>query len=637
MTELVNLDLAWPAWLAAAGLSIMAVALMLLVTSRYAIIHKPLQRLFMRAPTMQARLRLGFSCIALIPVATLVPMIGMYAANQLHNEQVAGLDSQIDIVADAVPSIVNKRAELVAELAGHISAGEDFSKPTLLAWLLRHHQGKPDVTSMWIAGPDGQLVAATAASDGSVEAWEGPIAGVGAMDYFSESKKANGLYVSGVRKGVSQGSHPMMFVSAPISRQGKKPQAFLQAQLDLHQVFNFLVTQQATSSTTLLLTDEKNRVMFASSPLGFGPFENISGHPLVTNSHREPRTHPYMFSGNLVATGKTGRYVATTRKLPSGWRLFAVTSQSPVRNVALIPLLLAALWVPLLLLLARGLAGLYGEAVTTPLKKLDESLDVFDVEPTMRVVPMPPPDAPHEVREVYDRVRSSMLKRRESYDRMLEAVNEGAKLKQQLGELTDGAPRNVSSDNNSEIQSAHLDTFRGKIDPVTKLPGRQLFENFFAEAWKLGGANESPVALLLIGIGSKNDGSLKLVAEALGEIGGRSLDHLARIDVNEFSLVLPETDLSGALAVAERARTTVQKMLMASHSKRRPSLNLAVSSILPVANGNPNSFIEVTRRVLQASIKNGNGNIAFINAKGKIRLATNKDLGGGAANAQAAS
>ncbi len=637
MMDPLNLDLSWLAWLTAAGLLIMVVAILLLLTSHHPLVNKPLHGLFMRAPTMRARLLLGFGCISLIPLASLVPLISLYAASQVHNEQVAAVDSQVETIANAVPKLLAERADLVAELAKHISAGDDFSKSALVAWLLRHHEGKPEVTSMWVARPNGSLAAATAAGNGSVKAWDGPVAGVGAMDYFLESKEQSGLYVSSVRKGVSRGSHPMVFISAPITRGGKKPWAYLQAQLDLHKVLGFMLTPRAAPGNALLLADQENRVMIASPQLGFGPFENIATHPLVTVASRQPQAKPYRFSGNVLATGKSGRYLAASRKLPGGWQLFAVADNSPVRNVALVPLFLAALWAPLMILLARGLASVYGKAVATPLKKLDESLDVFDVEPTMRVVPLPPADAPNEVRDVYDKVRNSMLKRRESYDRMMEAVNEGANLKRQLGEMADETPSDDPSATGSEISPAHLDTFRGKIDPVTKLPGRELFTKFFAEAWTLGGTNNSAVALLLVGIGSKNDGSLKLAAEALGEIGGRSLDHLARIDVNEFSLVLPETDLSGALAVAERARTTVQKALMQAYAERRPTLNLAVSSIVPVANGDPNSFIEVTRRVLQASIKNGNGNIAFINAQGKIRLATNKDLAGSASTAHAAS
>jgi len=637
LTDIVEFELVWPAWLALGGLGVMAAAMLLLLVIRQPFIAAYLRRSFLRAPTMRGRLLFGFAFVALIPVVTLPPLIGLNSANRLQNEQVAALETLVQSVAEGIPGMVAKRVSILNGLANHISANGDFSDDALVDWLLRHHENNPEIVSMWVALPDGHVPVATAARNGSAERWGGPIAGVGVMDYFQKSVEQGGHYVSTVRKGVSAGFHPMIFISAPIGNEGEEPFGYLQAQVDLSRVFGFVVMQDARAGSDILMTDTQNRVMLSPARLQFRQFESIDGHPLITAMNRQPEATNFTFYGSIRASGEEERYVVATRELPQGWRVFAVVSQGSVQSVALMPLLLGGLWVLMAVLLARGLAGLYGEAVVSPLKKLDESLDIFDAERTMSMIPMAPADAPSEVRDVYRKVRNSMSKSRDAYHNMMKALNEGAELKRKLREVS-GAP--LEDDHTKaiavvegvadefELELELEDTYHGRIDAVTELPGQELFGQFFKEAWTLGVANGSPVSLILVSVGSENDGTLKVVAEALGEIGGRSLDLVARIEMNEFSVVLPETELEGALAVAERTRSAVQAALLKAGPGGMPTLNLGVASILPNASGNSNSFVEVARRVLQASVKNGNGQIAFINKKGQIHLATNTDVSG---------
>jgi diguanylate cyclase (GGDEF)-like protein len=59
---------------------------------------------------------------------------------------------------------------------------------------------------------------------------------------------------------------------------------------------------------------------------------------------------------------------------------------------------------------------------------------------------------------------------------------------------------------------------------------------------------------------TEGDRCLKLVVEALTKSLSRDVDWLARYGGEEFAIVLPGTDLKGAAAVAERARSAVQAL-----------------------------------------------------------------------------
>lgn len=628
LTDIADYGLVWPTWLGWGAAGLMAAAMLLLLAIRQPRVVASLRHFLLRASTLRGRLLVGFSIVAVIPLLTLPPLLGMNSASSMQREQAAALEGLAQTIADSLPGMVTKRVELVKGLATHISAAGDFSDTALVDWLLRHHRANREFVSMWIAKPDGHVPVATAARNGSAERWGGPMAGVGVMDYFQSAVEQGGNYVSTVRKGVSAGFEPMVFISAPIGREGEQPWGYLQAQLDLSKVFGHFVMQDARAGSEILMADSKDRVMLSSPRLQFRKFEDLRGHALYAAMVRQPEATSFAFDGTIRTSGDSGRYVVATRVLPKqGWRVFAVTSQAPVQNLIRLPLLLGALWILLTLLLARGFSGLFGEAVAQPLKKLDESLDIFDAERTISIIPQAPSDAPSEVQDIYKKVRDSMRKSRDSYRNMMRALNEGAELKRQLQEVSGGKvgsdPGAISVIEGEAEQTLinHPSDYHGRMDAVTQLPGRELFWEFFDEAWGLGVVAETSLSLILLAVGSKNDTTLKALADALGDTGGRSLDLLARIDEHEFAVVLPDTNLNGALAVAERTQLSIRDAVAKTCGERMPKMNIGVVSIVPNERGNSKSFVEVGRRVLKASNKNGDGNIAYADEKGKVRLA----------------
>ncbi len=334
-------------------------------------------------------------------------------------------------------------------------------------------------------------------------------------------------------------------------------------------------------------------------------------------------------------TGNSGNYVAVTRPVDNGWWVFAIASQAGVLGLVMMHFALALVWVPVVLLLARGLAGLYGRAVAEPLKRLDESLDIFDVEKTVSVVPPAPEHASEEVLEVYDAVRELMNKSRNAYGNMLRAVNEGAELRQELRNVVGNRDDEVGADIGEEEMSMSdlpvsdlpdsdvltLDpeaTYVGRLDPVTEMAGQELFEEFLTQAWTLGVTDSRPVSLLLFGITNGDDVTMKSVAKSLSDSAGRVLDLAARTEAERFSMLLPDTNLDGARAVAKRTLKHVQAEMPAESNQQELTINIGVVSIVPDADGDPHSFTNLAERVLRAAQKKGNGKIAYISSDGKV-------------------
>ena len=644
-----NYGLMWPVWLAGVGLVVLGCTLLLLRLIKRPDVEAFIRRTLLRAPSLRGRLLVGFCVAGMIPLLTLPPLLVINAASALQKQQAAQVRSAVKSLATNLVAPIDQRVGDIATLAKHIDNANNTRKAELIAWLLRHHERHPEYVSMWIARPDGEVIAATAFSGKpgqfGAKSWSGPIAGVAQMDYFKEAVAQEGVYLSSVRKGVSAGHNPTMFISAPLGRAGARPWGHLQAQLDLGKLIGPRFGAGVLPGTYAVLLDARSRVMLRSEGLIFLSFEAIGGHPVLPEVSGQAGADPagadqagaaddgraYVFSGSVDQSGAVGAYMAAAQSLGNGWRAIAIVPTSALTGVLFVPLALALVWAAIAFLLARGLASLYSGIVADPLRKLDESLHLFDSEPTISVIPTAPDQAPAEIQAVYNRVRESMRKSRNSYHSMLKALNEGEALRQELREGGGGidhktAPFTVVEEPGEPTGAMTLDTtYTGRLDLVTELPGKALFDEFFGEAWSLGIADGRSLSLIVVEVDTENDSQLQLAALAFGDTAGRVLDLVARIDAKQFALVLPDTDQGGALAVAERTLLAVQTMFANNCDDGAPSVYVGFVTIVPNPDGNCASFVKVAQRVLLAARKQGDGRIAFADSKGKIMIKESND------------
>ena len=159
-------------------------------------------------------------------------------------------------------------------------------------------------------------------------------------------------------------------------------------------------------------------------------------------------------------------------------------------------------------------------------------------------------------------------------------------------------------------------TWTGRLDSVTELPGVAIFDEFYHEAWNLGIVDSRPLSIIIVGVSRVDNAELKTIGKALTESVGRVLDMVARIDARQFGMVLPDTDLEGALAVAERMQEAIRKA-----TENRPvEIYIGVSSIVPNPRGNATSMMALVRRALQAARQGGDGQIGYIGKDGKVVL-----------------
>jgi len=160
-------------------------------------------------------------------------------------------------------------------------------------------------------------------------------------------------------------------------------------------------------------------------------------------------------------------------------------------------------------------------------------------------------------------------------------------------------------------------------DGLTSVPNRRHFDNYYQHEWRRALRSGEPLGMILIDIDMfkqyndtyghlAGDDCLKKIAQALADGLKRPADLLARYGGEEFICLLPDTELTGALAVAEQLRHNVAACNL-SHASSTVSTHVTVSmgvvSLVPTAETNPDDLIRQVDILLYAAKKAGRNQI----------------------------
>jgi diguanylate cyclase (GGDEF)-like protein len=141
-----------------------------------------------------------------------------------------------------------------------------------------------------------------------------------------------------------------------------------------------------------------------------------------------------------------------------------------------------------------------------------------------------------------------------------------------VGLVLDDLKRSAIEEEAARVQlSDALDTLEGvaHVDATTRVANRRRFDELFEEEWQRAVRQESQLSILLLDVDHfKNyndhyghlagDECLRMVAEVVSGVLRRSGDELARFGGEEFAIVLPNTNASGAMEMAEQVRLAVR-------------------------------------------------------------------------------
>lgn len=132
-------------------------------------------------------------------------------------------------------------------------------------------------------------------------------------------------------------------------------------------------------------------------------------------------------------------------------------------------------------------------------------------------------------------------------------------------------------------------------DGLTEVANRRKLEQFLDQEWRNAIRYKSEIALIFIDIDhfksfndnhghQAGDDCLKMIANTLKKIPGRSIDMFARFGGEEFVCVLPKTNLKGAVQIAEKMREAMRELAIPhffSKTSSRVTLSFGVAVATP--------------------------------------------------------
>jgi len=163
------------------------------------------------------------------------------------------------------------------------------------------------------------------------------------------------------------------------------------------------------------------------------------------------------------------------------------------------------------------------------------------------------------------------------------------------------------------------------VDAITGIANRRRFEEFLNMEWRRNLRNQTPLTIILMNLdlftsfsehygASATEACLRKVASALSPFVQRPGDLFARFGRDGFACVLPETDMVGAVSVAERLRAEVFALAI-PHEASGPgstlTASLGVATGVPLNGAEPEDLLVLAERHLFDAKRSGRNRLVF--------------------------
>jgi diguanylate cyclase (GGDEF)-like protein len=167
-------------------------------------------------------------------------------------------------------------------------------------------------------------------------------------------------------------------------------------------------------------------------------------------------------------------------------------------------------------------------------------------------------------------------------------------------------------------------------DALTGVANRRRLQLVLEDEWVRSRRSRSPLAFALLDLDHfkqlndtrghrEGDRCLQLVASFLSANLGRHSDLVARYGGEEFAILLPETDLDGALIVVEQLRQGIEGLAI------RVTASIGVASLIPAPGQRLEDLIEAADRALYRAKTDGRNRVcaaAGLRQVGSSKVAT---------------
>jgi diguanylate cyclase (GGDEF)-like protein len=187
--------------------------------------------------------------------------------------------------------------------------------------------------------------------------------------------------------------------------------------------------------------------------------------------------------------------------------------------------------------------------------------------------------------------------------------------------LTDMAIKLAERERELRTANRHLEAL-ASIDSLSGLANRRSFDARLEAEWQRAANLKRPIALMMIDVDHfklfndnyghvEGDQCLRVIGETLAASAHHKADFAARYGGEEFVLLLPDTDVGVALAIAERLRAAVATLAI-GHGfapSGHVTISIGVAALVPSVTQDPQALIEAADAGLYAAKRNGRNRV----------------------------
>ena len=177
-----------------------------------------------------------------------------------------------------------------------------------------------------------------------------------------------------------------------------------------------------------------------------------------------------------------------------------------------------------------------------------------------------------------------------------------------------------------EIEAANRQLQRlANLDGLTQVANRRYFDSYLAEQWKTALRDQQPLSLILFDVDFfkryndyyghlAGDRCLCAIAQTTQRTVQRPTDLVARYGGEEFAVILPETPLPGAIAIAQQIQAAIQTLKIDhADSEVGPlvTISLGIACLIPQTDTCVEALIKVADTALYDAKRQGRNRYAL--------------------------
>ncbi len=160
------------------------------------------------------------------------------------------------------------------------------------------------------------------------------------------------------------------------------------------------------------------------------------------------------------------------------------------------------------------------------------------------------------------------------------------------------------------------------VETSTGIPNRKYLDEMLNSEWRRNARNRTAMSMVLMepdhfqsyrqAVGNKvaEEVQQRIVMALSGGIQ-RAGDVVGRFEGDAIACLLPETDMVGAVSVAERVRATIHAMDL-NNAKGEPiALSLGVASLVPSRSDTLKDFLQLATNALRRAQERGGNQVVF--------------------------